>query len=191
MNVPFIELPEDPEDESEEELEESDEFSEESGDPEESEEGVGKGNKMAVIAEAIDSGEISLLEAETDGSILDQSGFAAKMKSTARKNLLKDILKEGSESGSAGGVLYVMQKYKGTYYIACMKNDEIRGNSDDNKNVEADLIPDVVTDAMKRSVTDPIPDSVTDRSTYRTTFTVTLPVDKSNTRKNVAESHNL
>lgn len=55
--------------------------------------------ESSMAAAALVSGEIGVIQADSDGSILADLGFVDKMKTASEKNLLRKILKSGEAQG--------------------------------------------------------------------------------------------
>lgn len=79
------------------------------------------GKESSVAAAALASGKIGVIRADSDGSILADSGFVDKMKTASEKNLLRKILKSGEAQGKIGAIRYVLMEEDGTYTVACVR----------------------------------------------------------------------
>lgn len=79
------------------------------------------GKESSMAAAALASGKIGVIRADSDGSILADSGFVDKMKTASEKNLLRKILKSGEAQGKIGSIRYVLMEEDGTYTAACVR----------------------------------------------------------------------
>lgn len=86
--------------------------------------GTGKSGKgSSAAAAALASGKIGLIRADSDGSLLADSGFVDEMKTSEEKRLVRIILKKGESQGTAGEVRYALRERDGVYTAAYVEAD--------------------------------------------------------------------